>query len=376
MGWVTPLGSGLKEVWNRLETGDQPPRGNLVDPAGRKPYLAYRVPQNALNDLPPHPRLRRSSAISKFAAAAGLAALQDAGLSANDLASARMALIFAVANGGVIYTKRFYSDIVSIGAEAASPLLFPETVFNAAASHLAAIIGLSGATYTVVGDGAVGLTAIQMAQDLLASGSVDLCLVVAAEEADWLLCDAYHRWRLLRRDPPLRVFGSANQGTILSEGGGALLLTNNSGAVRVAAITAGRCFSARKEAAAVLAASLREVGATQDAAVIGSANGTFIDTAELQALREVCPNAVIYEPKTALGEGIAASALWQMIVAALALKVGRLPQTRELSQPDIENAQSVNRGIDQTIVLSCGLNQQAGATRLVLSVASPPASSG
>src|SRR3712207_7831863 len=42
----------------------------------------------------------------------------------------------AVSNGGVIYTKRFYHEVVESGAEAASPLLFPETVFNAPASHL------------------------------------------------------------------------------------------------------------------------------------------------------------------------------------------------------------------------------------------------
>ena len=53
-----------------------------------------------------------------------------------------IALIFAVSNGGVIYTKRFYHDIVESGAQSASPLFFPETVFNAPASHLAAILGI------------------------------------------------------------------------------------------------------------------------------------------------------------------------------------------------------------------------------------------
>src|SRR4029077_17663948 len=113
-------------------------------------------------------------------------------------ATKQMALIFAIANGGVIYTKRFYHDIVESGAGAASPLLFPETVFNAAASHLAAILGVSGRSYTLVGDGAVGLLAIRMAQDLMENNGVDYCIVVGAEETDWLLCDAYHRWRLLR----------------------------------------------------------------------------------------------------------------------------------------------------------------------------------
>src|SRR5207237_6993722 len=100
----------------------------------------------------------------------------------------RTALIFAVSNGGVIYTKRFYDEIVESGAQAASPLLFPETVFNAPASHMAAILGITGASYTLVGDGAVGILALKMAEDLMAGDAFDYCLVVGAEEADWLLC--------------------------------------------------------------------------------------------------------------------------------------------------------------------------------------------
>src|SRR3712207_7903201 len=84
--------------------------------------------------------------------------------------------------------------------------LFPETVFNAPASHLAAILGISGASYTLVGDGAVGILAIRMAEDLMENPAIERCLVIAAEEADWLLCDAYSRWRLVRKQPPIEVF--------------------------------------------------------------------------------------------------------------------------------------------------------------------------
>src|SRR5204862_5603851 len=143
-----------------------------------------RVPASALTTAPAHPRLRRSSAISRFAATAGLEALANANLKLDNDTAKRTALIFAVSNGGVIYTKRFYHDIVESGAQAASPLLFPETVFNAPASHLAAILGITGASYTLVGDGAVGVLAMKMASDLLDNGALESCLVVGAEEAD------------------------------------------------------------------------------------------------------------------------------------------------------------------------------------------------
>src|SRR6266705_3940264 len=214
MGWVTPLGRGVDSVWEQLLHGDEASATAISEEFGHRPYSVFRVPESSLTG-PTHPRLRRASVISRFAAAAGLEALQAAGLKVDSQNAGRIALIFAISNGGVIYTKRFYRDVVEMGAQSASPLLFPETVFNAPASHLAAILGVTGTTYTVVGDGAVGLLAIKMAEDLMTDGSLDYCLIVGTEEVDWLLCDAYRRWRLLRSVPPIEPFGERKRGMIL-----------------------------------------------------------------------------------------------------------------------------------------------------------------
>ena len=203
LGWVTPLGSGVDPVWKRLIQGDEPTAEKIVEGSDNQSYLVFRVPDSVLAGLPPYPRLRRASAISRFAAAAGLEALANAGMKLDPEKAQRIALVFAVSNGGVTYTKRFYRDIVESGAQAASPLLFPETVFNAPASHLAAILGITGATYTLVGDSAVGILAIRMAEDLMVNEALDYCLVVGAEEVDWLLCDAYRSWRLVRAEPQM-----------------------------------------------------------------------------------------------------------------------------------------------------------------------------
>src|SRR5204862_1448494 len=223
MGWVTPLGSGIASAWKRLLQGHEASATTISESFSNRRYTAFCVPESALTGFA-HSRLRRASVISRFAAAAGLEALHNAEVKLNSQNAGRVALIFAISNGGVIYTKRFYRDVVAAGAQSASPLLFPETVFNAPASHLAAILGVTGAVYTLVGDGAVGLLAIKMAEDVMANATFDYCLVVGAEEVDWLLCDAYRRWRLLRFEPPVEPFRQPARGMILSEGAGAVLL--------------------------------------------------------------------------------------------------------------------------------------------------------
>ena len=338
--WVTPLGSGVDDVWQQLVAGETAPVEILENEKNGARYLVRRVPSST--PFPSHPRLRRASAISRFAAAAGLTALRQAKQPLPPLD--RIALVFAISNGGVIYTRRFYADIVKSGAQSASPMLFPETVFNAPASHLAAILGISGASYTVVGDGAVGILALKLAEDLIASSDLDACLVVAAEEIDPLVCEAYRQWRFLR-DPKKPETG---RGMIMSEGAGAVLLKRSNGGSEIDQIVPGANFFRRSEASArlgsVVARLKNEIGFC-----IGSANGTFIDRAERAAVGDELP---LYSPKIALGESVGASVFWQLITAAKALETGTVPGS---SKPPVNS---------HALVLACGLNQQTGGLTL------------
>jgi len=365
MGWVTPLGRGVDSVWEQLLHGDEASATAISEEFGNRPYHVFRVPESALTGLA-HPRLRRASLISRFAAAAGLDALRAAGVKLDPQNAERTALIFAIANGGVIYTKRFYRDVVDTGAQSASPLLFPETVFNAPASHLAAILGVTGATYTLVGDGAVGLAAIKMAEDLMANEPLDHCLVVGTEEVDWLSCDAYRRWRLLRLAPPIEPFNEQQRGMILSEGAGAIVLARD-GPFTIECAHPGGYFTKRAEAEEILKRILRDLSRSEVDLVIASANGTFVDEAECRALKAVIPNVLVYTGKPALGESVGAAGLWQIILAAQALRSAELPPVLHAG-PAIALRAPLSRtpmtGARRAIVLSCGLNQQAAGLRL------------
>jgi 3-oxoacyl-[acyl-carrier-protein] synthase II len=367
MGWVTPLGNGVDPVWERLLRGDEASATAVSEQFGDRSYSAFRVPESALTGLA-HPRLRRASVISRFAAAAGLEALQAAGVKVDSQNAERIALVFAISNGGVIYTKRFYQDVVDVGAQAASPLLFPETVFNAPASHLAAILGVTGTTYTLVGDGAVGLLAIKMAEDVMTDKSLDYCLVVGTEEVDWLLCDAYRRWRLLRSAPPIEPFGKQKRGMILSEGAGAIVLARG-GPIAIEHAHPGGCYRKRAGAEEILMQMLRDLSQAEIDFVISSANGTFIDQAEQEGLEQVIPDAIAYTAKPALGESIGASGLWQVVLGAQALRHKELPPVLHAA-PATSLRLSLSRmpvaGARRAIILSSGLNQQVAGLRLAV----------
>jgi hypothetical protein len=308
-GWITPLGAGLDEVWEAILAGTPAPTRELPGPAGREPHFAACVPPGLVDAVARHPRLRRSSNISLFAAAAALAALRDAGL--DPARPGKCALVFAVSDGGVIYTRKFYDQVVREGA--GSPLLFPETVYNAPGSHIAALLGLDGITYTLVGDASAGLAAIGLGVELLASGQVDHCLIAGAEEADWILCEAYRQWRL-SSSSGVGSIGS-NRGALIADGAAAIVLSRQ-GRWQLQAVSGGIPFFRQSEASASLAAALAQLpAASRPARVISSANGTFVDRAERSAVEAAYGPLSTVFPKVSLGDAFGAGAIMQLICA-------------------------------------------------------------
>ena len=321
MGWVTPLGADIATVCQRMAAGEPPEPKVLTNPETGAIHQYLAVPPKLVDHLARNPRLRRSSAISYYAVAAGLAALENAGVRLECESAARTAAVFAISDGGVIYTRKFYEQIVKQGANAASPLLFPETVYNAPGSHLAALMGIDGASYTLVGDNSVGLAALKFAEQLLDLGDVDRVVVFGAEEIDWVICEAYHDWRLARTIAPSRA--DAPWRAWLSEAGAALVLARE-GPIALEAVHAGVTFQRGADAGAAVDHVLAELPHCPVDGLVSCANGTFADAAEAAAIRRYFPAALenVVVPKRAVGEAPGASALLQVIAAAARIRHG------------------------------------------------------
>ena len=105
----------------------------------------------------------------------------------------------------------------SRGQKSASPALFPETVFNSPASHVASVLGLNGAAYALVGDETAWVAALQTASVWLRQERVEQVLVMGAEEFDPVVLDAYRSARWLRRQ-------NGATGFLTSEGAGRTLV--------------------------------------------------------------------------------------------------------------------------------------------------------
>lgn len=321
LGAVSPAGWGVEPLRLALQAGRELLAEPLECPDGVGPLRVLRVPAPvARPEFLAHPRLRRTSAISHFAVAAALQALgAEAGVGGSSMA--RVGLVLCVMSGCVNYSRRFYGEVLRDPATA-SPVVFPETVFNAPASHLAALLGTGAINYTLVGDPGTFAQGIALAAEWLERDLVEGCLIVGAEEMDWLAASS------------LRLF---DRRSVLSEGAGALYLRRSSAAtpasgsgsgsgsgVELAMVTDPSLFldrPGRRGAAGQVAGQLRSTPLAGPALLCDSRGGIpSMDQAETEAWKDWRGGRL--SPKSRLGEGLMAGAAWQCVAAVDALQRG------------------------------------------------------
>jgi hypothetical protein len=284
-----------------LERGEALAIQPLERPGSDKPFRVRLVPSPVTRPaFLAHPRFRRTSPITHYAAAAALEAV--AGLRARQDAAIRLGLILCLQSGCVQYSCRFFTETLKDPATA-SPLLFPETVYAAPTSHVAALLEDVSLACTLVGDPASFLQGVATATEWLAEDRVDACLVIGAEETNWLLADAL--WHL-------------EHSAILAGGAGALCLTRDprlSAGVKLAAITDPHTYSARKSRSQAARAMRAQLKTTSSRELLCDGLGDCFRTnvAERNAWQDWTGSRV--SPKRILGEGLMAAAAWQCVAA-------------------------------------------------------------
>jgi 3-oxoacyl-(acyl-carrier-protein) synthase len=297
-GAVSPAGWGMAPLREIMDRNVILPVGSMIRPGRKESLLVRTVPPPP--QRPPflsHPRLRRASAITHFALGAALEALGGADSIARHK---RLGIIVCVFAGCVQYSRRFYDEALKDPATA-SPLLFPETVFNAPASHLAAFLGTTAINYTCVGDVGVFLISLALAAQWLKQDRVDKCLVVGVEEVDWL--------------SPIAL-GLFDRKFIPSEGAGALLLSREPSSVQLTAVTDEHLYTHTAPDSALAAMGAELAGTGEPGLVFSSAlSESKIFQAERKLWDQAVPGENVIRPKDTLGEGLMAASAWQAVLA-------------------------------------------------------------
>jgi len=308
IGAVSAGGWGVEALCDAVREGREIERSLLaresLGMSVNTPVL--RVPEAGAN-VPKFARLRRASPISKYAAAAVAEAVPADRLAASLAGEFRIGVITTLMNGCVNYSNRFYGEVLN-DPSIASPILFPETVFNAPSSHLSAMLGSTSPNDTLIGDGAEFFTGLELATEWIARGEVDGCVVVGNEELDWLCAEAL---RFYSRD------------YVPSEGAAALYLEAGDLGPQLLHVPDPQTFSGSREriAAATRLRHLLDVECDGRTLLVDGLCGVMKhDQPENEAWAGW--HGIRLSPRRIVGESLGASAALQCVIAIAMLRSG------------------------------------------------------
>ncbi len=294
-GAVSPAGIGA-DCLMRKDPWPQSSMGLITAPDEIYPVFQVGKTDEALKKWQREPRLRRASPISLYLAEAAAQALEPI----RPFDPNRIGIVAAYSTGSLVYTQRFYFDIVRMGQGAASPALFPETVYNSPTSHLANLFGISGPCYSIVGDESAWVEAFRVADVWLQEGDLDHVLVVGAEEVDSAIMETYAAAHWLQ----------GKSGFIPSEGAGAVLV-GRTGGNKNSIGAYPECYSYRGRKLALQAAQNLVRGLDPQSPVFATAQGSWIERIE-EDLIEARKNLNEFPY---CGQAFTASAAWHTIRA-------------------------------------------------------------
>ena len=312
-GAVSAAGWGIPALMDAIDSGTRPALSELSRERKEGPPVitpVLRVPP-APPTLPKSPRLRRVSPISKFSVAAAIEALGPERAALAAAGELRLGVICTLLNGCVNYSNRFFGEVLS-DPSVASPILFPETVFNAPSSHLSSLFNSTAPNDTLLGDSAEIFTALEVATEWLLRGDCDGVLVVASEEIDWLSAEA---------------LGLYSRGFTASEGAAAIYLERGTKGLQLVSVPDPVSLTPGCDRSAALREIIAASGATDDGRTLLSDSRSGV--ARFDALEDAAfpswsgPRLSV---KKTLGESFSAAAGLQLVAAIECLKRGDAPR--------------------------------------------------
>ncbi len=346
VGVISTLGAGKEGFWRGLAEG----RNGITEIAefdttpfrSKKGGLVKRFNPKAF--IPPM-KVRRLDRASQFAIAASKMALEDAGLKiGEDVPAERTGIILGSGFCGLANSEAFHRGQVLRGPEDLNPILFPNTVPNAAASNASIELGIKGPNSTVVQSFCTAEAAFLFGYQQLIAKRAEVILTGGVDELSPIL---YRGWNELcltawdegggERSAP---YDCKRNGFIPGEGAGILVLERKKDALKRKAriygqilgfaITAGASDPSKKVAQSITSA-LKRAGRKMVDFIDGAGNSSpKLDAVEAEGIRLALPNHYLDIPlsslKSMVGEGIASGGV-RMAADLLIMERGIIPPT-------------------------------------------------
>ena len=330
-------------------------------------------------DFIPAGRIRRLDRASQFAIAASKLAMADARFSVTQENSSRVGVVLGSGFCGLSSSEEFHRSQVLKEFLDLNPMLFPNTVPNAASSHVSIELGIRGVNCTLVQSFCTAEAAVLFACDQIRDGRADLILTGGVDELSEFLYRGFSDLRLLATDEGHGErscpYDQMRNGLILGEGAGILAVESEEHARSRGAEILGYILgyslvggSSKSDGSEDIERSIRLTLKGKEGMEIDTISGAGnsskeLDGLEAQGIKRTFPSQYSRIPvssiKSMTGEAIASGGT-RMVANVLSMEYGFIPPTINylIPDPSCDLRYVANQKLDQEVrtVLHMGIS--------------------
>ena len=363
LGLITPVGNDVESAWNAIKNGQSGiDRIENFDTSDFSTQFGGTVKDFDCTDYMSAKETRRMDIFMHYGIAAGVQAIEDAGIDETNLDPKRGGVAVGSGIGGIGSIEETTLIIQESGPRKVSPFFVPGSIVNMVAGTLSIRFGLQGPNIGVVTACTTGTHNIGLAANMIANNQADVMVAGGAEMATTPVglggfCAA--RALSQRNDDPQRAsrpWDRDRDGFVLSDGAGIMVLeeyehAKNRGAKIYAELVgfgmsgdayhmtsppeggagAAQCMDNALLSAGFNAADIDYVNAHGTSTMAG-------DIAETQAIKTVfgghAKKLAVSSTKSMIGHLLGASGSVEAIVSVLTLRDQVISPTINLENPD------------------------------------------
>ncbi len=358
-GVVSPLGNGLEANREALYKGQS---GITFceewSELGMDSRISGRVLEEPECPLLDRKKRRFTSPNSIMSVAATYEAIQEAGLTLEDLKKYRVAVIGGCAGSNfveVYQNAELFMEHRKV--KKVKPFTVPRVMASSAVANLSLVFGITGESYDISSACASSAHAIMLAKRMITAGLYDIVIASGSEEVNWVQAIGFDAMRALStkyNETPERAsrpFDSARDGFVIAEGAGTVIVESEEFALKRGArplveLTGAAGNSNATDMVVPVASSSAEVmlGAIHDAGISpdqidyinthGTATPTG-DPVELKAIMQVFGGRpAINSTKSLTGHTIGAAGALEFIFTTLMMEHKFISPSLNLENPE------------------------------------------
>ncbi|MBM4228100.1 MAG: beta-ketoacyl-ACP synthase II [Gammaproteobacteria bacterium] len=365
LGTVCPVGNTVAEAWHNIVAGVSGIGPiEAFDASTFSTRISGAIRNFNVEQYISVKEARKMDPFIHYGMAAGIQAIEDAGIEITEANSRRVGVLIGSGIGGLPGIEKGYQSFLDGGPRKISPFFVPSNIINMISGNLSIKYGIRGPNYAIVSACSTGAHSIGLAARHIERGDVDIMIAGGSEFATsptGIGGFASARALSTRNDEPTRAsrpWDKDRDGFVLSDGAGVVVLEELEHArkrgARIYAELAGFGMNSDayhmtspspngEGAADCMALALADGGINADEVQYINAHGTSTpagDKAETDAVKRLFGDhayrLAMSSTKSMVGHMLGAAGGVEAVFALLALRDQVAPPTINLDTPDPE----------------------------------------